>query len=182
MFTYFLVSSKPYKERNALSEVFWLFTQLFNFTKPKIHAQPLEVRGLGLLEFIDSPITFTNGINKKINFYLSDMHFCDKITPLEGIIKESNPVEKLFFELKYLKDYFKENEKWKIQINKRHSSLKKELIISKVASIVKNGIVDLKNPEKIIQIEIIKNWIGYGIIKHTDIISLTKKRNKQINE
>ena len=56
MYNYFIISSKPNFERNALSEAYNFLMEITNKNQPSIFAQTLDVKGLGLLEFRDTPI------------------------------------------------------------------------------------------------------------------------------
>jgi len=58
-------------------------------------------------------------------------------------------------------------------VNKRATNLSSKEIIEEVAKLVDRK-VDLENPDKIIQIEIIGDYTGISIIKPDQILSITK--------
>jgi len=173
-----LISSKAFNERNALSEVYPIIVALSKGQKLNIFAQTLKVKGLGLISIEEDTIDMPDNYPELINEYLPDIKYCEKIIPLNGIIKERNASSILSTKIKQYLSMIKNDSTWKIDIKKRHSPLKNKDIINSIAPSVQIGSVDLTNPDWLIHINIIKNWIGYGIIKPKFIIKLSKQEKK----
>src|SRR3989338_8077052 len=79
-------------------------------------------------------------------------------------------------EVKKLQKGIKKSEKWKIELHKRgldkmHST---ELIIS-LAEVVDKPKVDLENPQKIIEVQIIGKKTGLALLSKDEILSFIKK-------
>ena len=170
MFKYFLVSSDLHQEKNAISEAAWIlskYTEITNF-KPILQS----VGGLSLLKIIKGDFNF----DKSIYVYIKELHekstirFCHKIIPLEYFQKFS---EKSILDwISSIK--FPDETNWRITINKRHSNVKTRPLIANIASQIKNGTVDLKNPDKIIQLEIVGQNVGFSVLDPWKILQLKK--------
>ena len=68
------------------------------------------------------------------------------------------------------------DEKWKIDIM-RHDYHKHDMseLIKELTEPVDRKCVDLKNPEKIIRVEIIRSKAGVSLLKPEEILSVSKK-------
>ena len=174
MFKFFLVSSQVHLEKNALSEAAWILSNYIDIEK--IKAKMLSVGGLGLLD-LENEIEIPENINETIDSLLlsEKIYYCYKIIPLVTF--------EIFSEILLLnwieehKSQIKEQETWRVNINKRHSSVKTRDLINKVAMKISNP-VDLKNSDKIIQIEIVGKYAGISIIKPFQLIQLSDKITK----
>ena len=182
MYSHFIISSKPNFERNALSEAFNFLMEITNKNQPNIFAQTLDVKGLGLLEFKDTTIELPLTLNKINIEMVNEIVYCEKIVPLNGFLKNKNAINDLIGALNPFLGIITSNDKWKIEIKKRHSKAKDKEIIQIIAPEVKKGQVDLKNPDWIIHIDIVKNWIGFGIFKPSQIYSFAKMQSLTLNE
>jgi tRNA(Ser,Leu) C12 N-acetylase TAN1 len=180
MYSYFLISSKAHNERNALSEVYPILIALSKEKKLNIFAQTLDIKGLGLISIEGDSITMPDNFSELIGNYLSDIKYCEKIIPLNGIIKERNASTILNEKIAQHLSVIEDDASWKIDIKKRHSQIKDKVIINSIAPSIQKGPVNLTNPDWLIHINIIKNWIGYGIIKPHFIIRLSKEENQVI--
>ena len=79
-------------------------------------------------------------------------------------------------EIKKLQKGIKKNDKWKLDLHKRHfdKMYTTELII-KLAEAVEKPKVDLDNPQKILEVQIIGNKAGLALLNKDEILSLAKK-------
>ncbi len=71
-------------------------------------------------------------------------------------------------------DQIRDDEKYKIIVNKRRIHNEKIEIIEKIAKSI-NKTVDLDHPDKIIRLEIIGKYTGISILKEDDVFSIGKK-------
>ncbi len=174
MFKYFLVSSQVHFEKNALSEASWILSTYSEIDSFK--AKLLPVGGLGLLE-VENEITIPPSVQDTINTLLKTdkIYYCFKIVPLEIFDKFSE--ELIYSWVDSHKENITENETWRITINKRHSSTKTSSLITNVAKKISNP-VDLKNPDKIVQIEIVGKFVGLSILEPYQAIQLTNQLSK----
>ena len=71
-----------------------------------------------------------------------------------------------------LKNRIHSGEKWRMTVEKRRYSLHHKIeVIRELADLIHEE-VDLKNPEKIIRVDIIGRYAGMSVLKPTDIFSL----------
>jgi len=100
-----------------------------------------------------------------------EFHYVLKVTPIEVNVKTD--LEEIKEAVKKLVGKIGENESFRITVNKRATNLSSKEIIEEVAKLVDRK-VDLENPDKIIQIEIIGDYTGISVIRPDQILSITK--------
>ena len=69
-------------------------------------------------------------------------------------------------------------ERWKMQLNKRHFEGESTEIILKLTEVVERSNVDLTSPEKIIQVEIIGNQAGVSLLKPDEYLNVPKMKQQ----
>lgn len=70
-----------------------------------------------------------------------------------------------------------QNEKWKMGLNKRHwDQLEGVKLIIKLTEVVDRKKVDLDNPDKIVQVEIIGKEAGVALLTPKDIVDVAKEK------
>ncbi len=74
-----------------------------------------------------------------------------------------------------------ENEKWKMELKTRKLKEKKDEIklILKLTEVIDRKEVDLKEPEKIIKVEIIGDKAGLALLQKNELLNLAKLRQKK---
>ncbi len=87
----------------------------------------------------------------------------------------SSDIEEMQEAVKTLGQGIGDNEKWKLELVKRHYHRyhDRELIL-KLTDMIDTGKVDLENPQKIIQVEIIGKHAGISLLDPQDILSVSK--------
>lgn len=175
MFKYFLVSSQVHLEKNALSEAAWILSAYGEIESFK--AKVLPVGGLGLLS-IDQGISIPETIQEDIDSLLQNerMYYCFKITPLEIFGNHSEDL--IYSWIEENKERILPSETWRVTVNKRHTSIKTSELITTIAKKIPNS-VNLKNPQKIIQIEIIGKYVGLAILEPYQLIQLTNRLSQK---
>lgn len=178
MFKYFLVSSQVHQEKNSCSEAAWIISEVTGSSIELFKASTLPVGGLGLLTF-EKEVIIPENLEELIeNILISEkIFFCYKIIPLEYFDKFSE--EFIYSWINEKKDNILPTETWKININKRHNKINTKVLIDNIAKNIPNQ-VDLKNPEKIVQIEIVGKYVGLGVLRSQEIIQLSAKIEKEI--
>ncbi len=72
-----------------------------------------------------------------------------------------------------------QNEKWKLGLNKRHwDKLEGGHLIMKLTEVVDRKNVDLDNPDKIIQVEIIGKEAGIALLTRKDIVDIAREKGE----
>jgi tRNA acetyltransferase TAN1 len=90
----------------------------------------------------------------------------------------SSELEEMEENVKKLAGEIKEEESWRMTVNKRfYSKYHTQEIIEALAKYISGGKVDLKNPRKIIQVEIIGKQAGISLLEPSDIFSVSRVKS-----
>jgi tRNA(Ser,Leu) C12 N-acetylase TAN1 len=168
----FLISSKRSFERDALSEAYYVISDVL-----KYEVKPLKSRvpGLAILTLVDNE-TSTDEIIVKIRKYIEKegpLIACLKIVPLEKLIKTD--LLKIIDNIHVLaKEKILPLNTWKICVRKRQTTLRSSQVIEKVAEKINWGKVNLTDPDFEIRIEIVRDLTGITIMKPNFEISMSK--------
>ncbi|WP_455143195.1 THUMP domain-containing protein [Candidatus Hodarchaeum mangrovi] len=159
----FLISSQRNQERDALSELYYVITDVLDYkTKPLKSRVP----GLSLLTLQDEEI-HPFQVVLKIREYIEEngpLIACLRITPLEHLFKtDILQITNHAYEL-VQKKVTRENT-WAIVLRKRQTNLRSKEVISAVADKITWGTVKLTDPDYEIRIEIIRDLSGISVMK-----------------
>ncbi|MGC9781494.1 MAG: hypothetical protein HZR80_19805 [Candidatus Heimdallarchaeota archaeon] len=170
---FILVGCETVKERDGMSE-FWHVLVKF-CKKTPLEVFELPVKGLFLIAIDDDLEEIMSKIKDVISGNKFEFIACRKFTPLNRML-DSN-LESLKEILPKMLKKIPETAKWRIAINRRHTGIKRNEIINAIAShpSAPKGKVDLKNPDWIIQIEVLGEWLGIGVFSDNLIVSLDEK-------
>ena len=166
----FLISSQRSVERDALSEAFYVISDIL-----KYDLKPLKSRvpGLSILRLTDESFNALD-IMSEIKDYITEngpLLACLKIVPLECLIKTDLPQIILQASERARVKILPSN-LWRLTVNKRQSNLRTFQVISEVAKEINWGIVNLTNPEFEIRIEIVRDLTGISVMKPGSEISM----------
>jgi tRNA(Ser,Leu) C12 N-acetylase TAN1 len=162
----FLISSQRSFERDALSESFYVISDVLGYK-----VQPLRSRipGLSILSLTESNINLIDVINRIRQYIKTNgpLVACLRIVPLERLVKTNlhNIVENAV-SLAQLK--IKPNHLWRIRVRKRQTNLRTSSVIESIAEKINWGVVNLKNPNYEIRVEIIRDLTGISVIEPSD--------------
>ncbi len=174
----FLISSKRSFERDALSEAYYLISDILKYkTKPL----KSRVSGLSILTLVDTKVSIVEIIVKIRNYIESEgpLIACLKIVPLEKLIK-TDLLKISDTILMLAKERIFPSDSWMIRVHKRHTKLTSSQVIEKVAEIINWGTVNLSDPDFEIRIEIVRDLTGITIMKPNFEISMSKYRIEAI--
>ena len=107
-----------------------------------------------------------NKIKKKKGMFEHTFHWIpiDKWT--------SSTISAMQKEIKKLQKGIKKTEKWKMDLHKRHLDVSTTELILKLTQIVDRQKVDLENPQKIIEVQIIGKKAGLALLNKDELFSL----------
>ncbi len=77
--------------------------------------------------------------------------------------------------IKNLQKGIKKTEKWKMDLHKRHFDMPSTELIIKLTEVVDKPKVDLDNPQKIIEVQIMGKKAGLALLSKDEILSLAGK-------
>ena len=165
-----LVSTPRNFERDALSELDFLISQLY--PDSKFNFGKTIVSGLIWGNLIgEKPIIVVRDIARFIKENEIPVHYLLKFVPIQKVIKTNfDDIEEYL--IKNL-DQIKMDDKFKIELNKRRIHDRSLDIINYIAKNIDRK-VDLENPDKIIRIEIIGKYTGISFLEPGDVYSLKR--------
>ncbi|MGQ9543014.1 MAG: THUMP domain-containing protein [Candidatus Bathyarchaeia archaeon] len=165
-----IISTSRRNERNASREVWYLLNEAGD-KNPEVSLTP----AVGLIVAFTSlnPLEVVSRLRNIMRERPWEFRYILKVTPVERLIKaDLSEINVLSQELA---DKIGPNESYRITIRKRHSSLSSKDIVHTVASRIDRR-VDLENPDKIVLVEVISNFIGLSVITPRDILAVVKEK------
>ena len=136
-----------------------------------------EARGILLIATSQNPREITRKLAQLCKDEPENFWYTYNYVPID--IWASSELEEMEENVKKLAENIKKDETWRITINKRFcDKYHTQEIIQALAKHVNGGKVDLKNPQKIIQVEIIGKQAGISLLEPGDIFSVSKNRYK----
>ena len=101
------------------------------------------------------------------------IRYCLRIIPIQSITETE--MGKIIENVTKLKDVIKQNDSYRITIEKRNTDVSSTEIITEIANIFPNR-VSLNQPDWVVLIEILGNKTGISILKDNEIFSLDKAK------
>lgn len=166
-----LISCPRNQEKKAASEIWYLLNSEFN--DPQADCEITEVSGLIAAITSLDPFDVIQKIRKMIQEDPWQIRYALKLVPLEKVVSTST--EGIAEAAKDLASKISKDEKFRINVNKRHTKIDRMTLIKAVADVIDRK-VDLGNPDKIVNIEIVGNWTGISILNPDDVFSIAKER------
>ena len=164
-----LVSTYRNREDDCISELWYLFRELGD---DQVEVRRALVPGLLLVKTKLDPYEASKKIGEIAKERPWDVRYTLKLTPIDAVtsddVEEIKRVAVSFANKKISKD-----ETYRITVNKRVSNISSRRLIEEIAEEVDRK-VNLKNPDKILQIEIIGKDVGIAILRPEDIVSIVK--------
>jgi tRNA acetyltransferase TAN1 len=101
------------------------------------------------------------------------IRYCLRVIPIQKVVESK--IGEIKEQISELVDTIPEEDSYRISIEKRNSDISSQELITIIAKKIKNK-VSLKNPDKIIQIEILGGRTGMSILKKSGILSVEKTK------
>jgi len=163
-----IVSTQRGRENDCISELWYLLREI---GEEEGVYEKTGLPGLVIVKTKMDPFTVVERLKEMAEERPWEFHYVLKVTPIEVNVRTD--LEEIKEAVKKLVGKIWENESFRITVNKRATNLSSREIIEEVAKLVDRK-VDLENPDKIIQIEIIGDYTGISVIRPDQILSITK--------
>ena len=165
-----MVSSSRTLERNASSEVFFLLTEILGYTNVEVY--PIkEISGLSIAKFEENPIITLKKIEEVVEEDNAVLQVTLKLVPIEYRIETSiEEIREAAISLAHR------------NLRRRHSQLKREEIISAVASEIKEGKVKMENPDVYVIVEIVGKWTYMTVSKKAELSLAMYQKEREEDE
>jgi tRNA acetyltransferase TAN1 len=119
------------------------------------------------------PIQVVEKMKEKLLDEPWSIRYCLRVIPIQKTVETK--IEEIEKEVSSMSNQIRNEESYRILIEKRNSNISSKELITKIANQIKNK-VSLDYPDKIILIEILGTITGISIIKKSDILSLEKTK------
>jgi tRNA acetyltransferase TAN1 len=168
----FIATTFRYKEEDLIDELRELF---YEFGDLSTNICTTNIDGLIVGHCLKDPIEFIFFIRQKLRDTPWEIRYLLRFIPIEKVVlTDILEIKDVSIELM---NKIPSDGSLKIQIEKRHTNLKKIDIINEIAPFISTK-VDLTNPSWILLIEIIGKYTGISVIKNEILFSsMIEKRS-----
>ncbi|MEM0320386.1 MAG: THUMP domain-containing protein [Candidatus Nezhaarchaeales archaeon] len=164
-----LVSTYRNREDDCVRELWYLFRELGD---DQIEVRRALVPGLLLVKTKLNPFEASKKIGEIAKERPWDVRYTLKLTPIDAVT--SDDVEEIKrVAIALANEKIRVDETFRITVNKRLSSISSKKLIEEIARHIDRK-VNLKSPDKILQIEIVGKDVGVAVLKPEDIVSIVK--------
>lgn len=164
-----MVSTYRNREDDCISELWYLFRELGD---DQVEVRRALVPGLLLVRTNLNPYEASKKIGEIARERPWDVRYTLKLTPIDVVTSDDvEEIKRVAVSLANAK--IGESETYRVTVNKRVSDISGRKLIEEIAKEI-NRKVNLKSPNKILQIEIIGKDVGVAILRPEDIVSIVK--------
>jgi tRNA acetyltransferase TAN1 len=165
-----LSSTSRGNENNACAELLYLLNKV---GASEVVTNSTGITGLIVAKTDLSPFKVIENFRKRLLRYPYEFRYMLRIIPIEIVCRTI--VEEIRNSTMRLCSKIKENETFRITVEKRFSKISTKAIIEAVALNIERK-VELKKPDKIVLIEIVGELTGISVIKPNNILSVIKEK------
>ena len=133
----------------------------------------IGMRGILLVKTNVEPSKIIEWVKDKVVEEPWLIRYCLRMIPIQSITETE--MNKITENVTKLKDVIKENDSYRITVEKRNTSMSTAEIITEIANIFPNK-VSLNQPDWVVLIEILGDKTGISILKDSEIFSLDKAK------
>ncbi len=166
-----LVSSPRGLEHDACSELWFLLGEVGD---ERAEVETTPVKGLIWAKTSLNPFEAVRRLRALLAERPEDFRVIQRVIPIERVVRtDLEEIARAARELALAK--IGPGEKFRITVEKRHTELGTMDIIKAAAEGIDRP-VDLKNPDKIVLIEVVGGLTGISVIRPGDILSVAKEK------
>ena len=133
----------------------------------------IGMRGILLVKTNVEPSKIIEWVKDKVVEEPWLIRYCLRMIPIQSITETE--MNKITENVTKLKEVIKENDSYRITVEKRNTSMSTAEIITEIANIFPNK-VSLNQPDWVVLIEILGDKTGISILKDSEIFSLDKAK------
>jgi len=167
-----LVSTPRMLENDACSEVWFLLNEVGDHEPV---SEKIGVAGLIVAKTMLDPLTVIKELRKMLKNQPEEFRYTLRVVPIEAVV--STKLENIKKASLELSARIKEDETFRVTVEKRHTTLSSKEIIEAVAEEIDRK-VNLLKPNKIVLIEVLGGVTGVSVIEPEDILSVVKQKNQ----
>ena len=170
-----LITTTRGSEAEVCSEIWYLLGEIGDNS---IHVDKTGISGLIVAKTTFQPHEAIRKLRKLLEERPYEFRYSLRIIPIQEVVQTD--LDEITERATQLAVEIEENNSFRITVEKRHSDISRIDIIEAVAKDIHRK-VDLKNPQKIILIEVVGGLTGISVINPKSIISTSKERFQTID-
>lgn len=165
-----LITTFRGNEANACSEIWYLLTEIGDNA---VIVDKTGISGLIAAKTSFPPIEAIGKLRYILKERPYEFRYSLRIIPIQKVTQtDLDEIEGVVMQLA---TEIKENETFRVTVEKRFTSMSSKDIIEAAAAKIKRK-VDLTNPDRIVLIEVIGGFTGISVLNPSDIISTSKEK------
>jgi len=165
-----IISCARRLENEACSEIWFLLGEIGD-EDPKV--ETTEISGLIIAKTSLDPFQAVQKLREMLRRSPEEFRYTLKVVPIETVVPTRlKDIEEAAAQLSAK---IGENETFRVTVEKRHTELSTKEIIEAAAKHIDRE-VNLKNPDRIVLIEVMGGATGISVIKPDDILSIGKEK------
>ncbi|NIU39088.1 RNA methyltransferase [Candidatus Bathyarchaeota archaeon] len=165
-----LITTSRGNEEDACSEIWYLLGEIGDSA---VRVDKTGITGLVAAKTAFDPFEVVEQLREILKERPYEFRYTFRVIPVEKVVRtDLREIERTAVELA---SKIKENESFRVTVEKRFTDTStKDMIEAAAASIERK--VDLRNPDKIILVEVVGGLTGISIIKPEQILAVMKER------
>ena len=168
-----LITTPRGREHDGCSEFWYLMSEVGD---ERVEVDVTPVRGLIWAKTALDPFEAVRRLRRLLAEKPEEFTVIQRVIPIERVVRtDLAEIARVAQELALAK--IEPGEKFRITVEKRHTQLSTMDIIKAAAEGIDRP-VDLKNPDKIVLIEVVGALTGISVIKPDDILSVAKEKRQ----
>ena len=165
-----LVTTARGSEEDTCSEIWYLMGEIGDAA---VKVERTGITGLIAAKTVLDPFEVVGKFRLILKERPYEFRYSLRIIPIEKVMRtDLGEIQRTTIELS---SKIKENESFRVTVEKRFSSTPTNALIEAAATIMERR-VDLNHPDKIVLIEVVGGLTGISILKPNEILSVAKER------
>jgi tRNA acetyltransferase TAN1 len=165
-----LITTSRGNEDEACSEIWYLLGEIGDTAAT---VDKTGVAGLIAAKTAFNPFEVVEKLRNILKERPYEFRYTFRVIPIEKVVRTNlGEIQRVVTELA---SKIKENETFRVTVEKRFTEISTTELIEAAASNVERK-VNLNNPDKIIQVEVVGGLTGISVLKPTDILAVIKEK------
>jgi tRNA acetyltransferase TAN1 len=158
-------------ERAMINEILYLLKE--ELADPAADASRTRIRGLIVAKTSFDPLVVMEKFRTILAERPYEFRYAMRIVPIQRVVQtDLAEIKKASLEMS---QQIGENESFRVTVEKRFTEIHSKDIIEAAAGDIKRK-VDLKNPQWVLQIEVLGGFTGVSLIKPADVLAVVKEK------
>ncbi len=166
-----IVTTSRGNERAMINEILFILKDELGDAEAK--ASKTKIRGLIVVKTAQDPLAAMEKFRGILAERPYIFRYALRIVPVQKVVQTD--LEEIQKATKEMSEKIGENQTFRVTVEKRFTELHSRDIIEAAAGDIKNK-VDLKNPDWILQIEVLGALTGISLLKPSDVLAVVKEK------